>query len=370
MKITSVKPVLTGHNMFVKIETDENICGWGEATFTSRQYSVEGMIRHFEPLLIGRDPFRIDQIWYDLLRGTARRGGIIIMTAISGIDEALWDIKGKALNTPVYNLLGGAFRDRLLMYVHINGETVEDLLKNAEKKLKEGYKVLRISTADAKDNVFEPGPMVRDSIKRFKALRNFVGEDIEILIDGHCRFNPTRSVELCNGLAEFRPLFIEDPVMADNLESYRMLRSHTHVPLGTGEKFGPIWDYTTIIAEDLIDYVRTDICNCGGITSMKKIAAYAEAHYMDMVPHGLRSVVGMMSAFHVDMAVPNFFVQESGLFENNEGYMEWDAEIKDGYCYLGNSPGLGVTIHEDRLIPFKSSERPHWRKSDGSVQDW
>ena len=223
------------------------------------------------------------------------------------------------------------------MYVHVNGKTIDDLLTNADEKLKEGYKVLRISTADAENNIFEPGPMVRDSIKRFKALRNMTGDDIEILIDGHCRFNPARSVELCNGLAEYRPLFVEDPLMSDNFESYRMLRSHTNVPLGTGEKFGPIWDYTTIIGADLIDYVRTDICNCGGITSMKKIADYAEAHYLDMVPHGLRSVVGMMSAFHVDMATPNFLVQESGLFHGSNEYMEWDAEIRDGYCHLGDS---------------------------------
>ncbi len=320
--------------------------------------------------MVGRDPSEIEFIWHDLLRGTARRGGVIVMTAISAIDEALWDIKGKMLNTPVYNLLGGPSRDKILLYIQVNGRTLYDLLQDAEAKLKEGYKVLRITTADAENNVFEPGPMVRDSIQRFKALRDLAGEDIEILFDGHCRLNPARSVELCNGLAEYRPLFVEDPLMEDDFENYRMLRAHTNVPLATGEKFGPIWDYTAIIGSHLIDYVRTDVCNCGGISSMRKIANYAETHHMDMVPHGLRSKVGMMSAFHVDMAIPNFFVQECGLFDVRHDGIEWDIEIKEGYGYLGNSPGLGVTIHEDRAAPFVGFEHPHWRRADGSVQPW
>ena len=375
MKITAVDCLYSGNDMIVRISTDEGITGYGEATFTARQKSVEMMVEHFKPSLLGQDPLRTDFIWYDLMRSTAKRGGYIIMTAISGVDEALWDIKGKAYRMPVYQMLGGKQRDRILMYRHINGDTVEELLKDAESALKKGYKVLRYSMPEAEDGIFDTKKMIRASVERTRRLRAFVGEDIELIYDGHSRFNPARSIELCNAVAEYGLLFMEDPLIADDPEDYRTLRQHTNTPLGTGEKLGPIWDYTTLIGNRLIDYVRTDICNCGGITSMKKIAVYAESAHMDMVPHGLRTFIGMMSAFHVDISVPNFFVQEQGLFdfEHSRGgdlFIECDMELKDGYCYLGDTPGLGITVHEDQKKKFICFERPHWRRPDGSVQDW
>lgn len=375
MKITAVDCLYSGNDMIVRISTDEGITGYGEATFTARQKSVEMMVEHFKSSLLGQDPLRTDFIWYDLMRSTARRGGYIIMTAISGVDEALWDIKGKAYQMPVYQMLGGKQRDRILMYRHINGDTVDELLKDAEATLKKGYKVLRYSMPEAEDGIFDTRKMIRASVERTRRLREFVGEDIELIYDGHSRFNPARSIELCNAMAEYGLLFMEDPLIADDLEDYRTLRGHTDIALGTGEKLGPVWDYTTLIGDRLIDYVRTDICNCGGITSMKKIAVYAESAHMDMVPHGLRTFIGMMSAFHVDISTPNFFVQEQGLFDfeycrGGDLFIECDMELKDGYCYLGDTPGLGITVHEYRKKKFIGFERPHWRRPDGSVQDW
>ncbi len=376
MQITDVKCLYFGTSMLVKITTDENITGYGEATFTARQQAVDGMVERLTPGLIGQDPMRSDYLWYDMLRSTARRGGYVIMTAISGIDEALWDIKGKALGVPVYQLLGGRVRDKMLVYKHINGNDTPALLKSAEAALKKGYKVLRFSMPDAPDGIFDRRFMMRTSVERMRGLRELAGEDIDFIYDGHSRFNPALSVELCNALAPFRPLFVEDPLIADDLEDYRTLRQHTNAPIGTGEKLGPVWDYTTLIGDRLIDYVRADICNCGGITSMKKIAVYAETAHMDMVPHGLRTPVGMMSAFHVNMSTPNFYVQEQGLFEFDYddavlgAAIEADMQIKDGFCYLGNSPGLGVVVHEDKQTEFTGFERPHWRSVDGTVQDW
>lgn len=375
MKITAVDCLYAGNSMIVKISTDEEIVGYGEATFTARQKSVEMMIGHFKPSLIGQDPMRIDFIWYDLLRSTARRGGYIIMTAISGVDEALWDIKGKVCNMPVYQLLGGKQRDRMLVYKHINGDTVESLLKEADEAVNKGYKVLRYSMPEAPDGIFDTRKMIKDSVERTKALRALVGDEVELIYDGHSRFNPARSIELCNAVEPYHLLFMEDPLIADDLEDYRTLRQHTNIAIGTGEKLGPIWDYTTLIGDRLIDYVRTDVCNCGGITSLKKIAVYAESAHMDIVPHGLRTLIGMMSAFHVDISTPNFMVQEQGLFDfeklhGNELFIEADMEIKDGYCYLGDTPGLGITVHESRKSEFICFERPHWRRTDGSVQDW
>lgn len=375
MKITYVDCLYSGNCMVVRIRTDEGITGYGEATFTTRQKSVEAMVMHYAPSLIGEDPFRTDYLWYDMLRSTARRGGYIIMTAISGIDEALWDIKGKSLGVPVYQLLGGRQRDRLLMYKHISGDTVDELLKSAESALELGYKVLRFSMPEAEDGIFDTRQMINQSVLRMKKLRELAGCEVDFIYDGHSRFNPVYSAEICNAFEEYRPMFMEDPLIADDLEDYRMLRQRTKVAIGTGEKLGPVWDYTSIIGDRLIDYVRTDICNCGGITSMKKIAIYAEAHHMDMVPHGLRTPIGMMSAHHVNISTPNFSVQEQGLFEgdylmSNMDFIECDMHFKDGYCYLGDSPGLGVFVNEEKQSPFVCFERPHWRKKDGGVQDW
>ncbi len=375
MKITDVTCLYCGDNMLVKISTDVGIVGYGEATFTARQRSVEAMVSHFAPSLIGQDPMRIDFLWYDMMRSTARRGGYVIMTAISGVDEALWDIKGKACNMPVYQLLGGKQRDRMLIYRHINGDTVDDLLRDAEKALNKGYKVLRFSMPEAPDGIFDTRKMLLDSVERTRRLREAVGPQIELIYDGHSRFNTARSIELCNAVAPYSLLFMEDPLIADDLEDYRTLRQHTNVAIGTGEKLGPIWDYTTLIGDRLIDYVRTDICNCGGVTSLKKIAVYAESAHMDIVPHGLRTFAGMMSAFHVDISTPNFFVQEQGLFpfeqpHGKDNFIECDIEILDGYVLLGDTPGLGITVHEDRQSNFAGFERPHWRRPDGSVQDW
>ena len=211
---------------------------------------------------------------------------------------------------------------------------------------------------------------MRKSVAFMKALREFVGPDIEIIFEVHTRLTPVYAIELCNSIAEYKPIFVEDPLRADSPESFRVLRSHTNVPLGTGEKFGPLWDYKTLIEEDLIDYVRTDVCNCGGISAMRKIAGYAEAHYIEMVPHGLPSAVGMMAALHTDMATPNFCMQESGLYAQISPCLKVDAELKDGFMLLGDKPGLGIELDMDKLEPFHNAEHPHWRRQDGSVQDW
>jgi len=237
--------------------------------------------------------------------------------------------------------------------------------------LADGYTIIRICPHDSlTDGHYEPGRQVRGSITAMKQLRKAVGEDVEIIFECHTRLSPARAVELCNGIAEYRPVFVEDPIRADSPESFRMLRVHTNVPFGTGEKFGGPWDYKALIEEDLIDYIRTDEIICGGITSMRKTAAYGETHYMEMVPHGLPSAVGMMAAFHADLAIPNLYAQENGLFGKTGPHLTIDAEYRDGFVTVGDSPGLGVTLDEGKCEPYSAFEHPHWRREDGTVQDW
>ncbi|MCL2814925.1 MAG: mandelate racemase/muconate lactonizing enzyme family protein [Oscillospiraceae bacterium] len=373
MKITAVKRIFSGHNIYAKVETDEGIHGIGEGTLNSREAAVAAVLEAIEPVICQKDPFDIEHIWQDIFRGTFWRGGPVLMSALSAVDMALWDIKGKALSTPVYNLLGGRCRDKIRVYSHCGGKTPDELCRNAEQLLKRGFTVLRICPHDvnAKDEGFyEPGRQVRLSVKFMKALRAAVGEEPEIIFECHTRFSPARAIELINAIAEYRPVFVEDPIRSDSPESFRVLRSQTSAPLATGEKFGGVWDYKTLIEEDLIDYLRTDVCNCGGISSMRKIAAYGETHYMEMVPHGLPSAVGMMAAFQTDMATPNFFMQECGLYGDIGAHLEMDAEYKDGFFTLGNSPGLGVALDETKCRPYTSYEHPHWHREDGTVQDW
>jgi len=370
MKITKARRIFSGQNLYVQVETDEGITGLGECTLNTRQLAVAGALEHLEPVLAGQDPFRIEHIWQDIFRGTFWRGGPVLMAALSGIDAALWDIKGKALNTPVYNLLGGACRDRIRVYCHAGGSDLASFLDAASARLKQGYTVLRICPHDAHGGFYEPGPMVRKSVEWMGALRREVGEAIEIIFEIHTRLSVPRAAELINAIEEFRPMFVEDPLRADAPEAFRALRERVRVPLGTGEKYGAKWDYRAVIENDLIDYVRSDICNCGGITEMKKIAALAEAHYMEMVPHGLPSMAGMMAALHLDLATPNFLVQEAGLFGGEPRHLTCDFEYKDGWLYLGDSPGLGITLHEEHLTPFTMREHPHLRREDGTVQDW
>ena len=370
MKITGIQTYFNANNHYVEVLTDAGITGLGEATLNTRQLAVDGVFKHLEPVLVGQDPMRIEHIWQSIFRGTFWRGGPVLLSALSGIDMALWDIKGKALNTPVYNLLGGKCRDKMRVYINVGGRTPDDLCRNAERVVAEGYTLVRICPHDNIDGFYEPGTQVRRSIPFMRELRKAIGDDIEIVFEVHTRLSPTRAIELCNAIAEYKPVFVEDPIRADSPESFRVLRSHTNVPIGTSEKLGAKWDYKTIIEEDLVDYLRTDVCNCGGITEMKKIAAYGEPHYMEMVPHGVPHV-GYLAAMHVNFATPNFYCQENWISGQKPEHLKYDVIFENGFQYLGDAPGLGIELIKDKLNrPFVMREHPYWRREDGTVQDW
>lgn len=370
MKITNVRSCFSGACHYVIVETDEGITGLGEATLHSRQLAVEGAVRQLAAYLRGKDPMRTEHLWQDVYRGTFWRGGPVLQSALSAIDIALWDIKGKALNTPVYNLLGGKCRDKLRVYTSVGGGTPEALAESGLSAMEKGYKTLRFCPLDCHEpDVLDIGVQVRRSIAFTKALREAVGDEEELIFECHTRLTPPRAVELCNAIAEYHPLFVEDPLRSDSPEMFRVLRQHTNVPLGTGEKFGAKWDYKQLIEGDLIDYIRTDICNCGGITEMKKIAVYAETHYMEMVPHGVHHA-GFLALMHMDFATPNFYCQEDWFSNSHPDWLDYDAAFADGWLTMADRPGLGVTIDETMLRPFEASEHPHLRRPDGAVQDW
>lgn len=370
MKITNLRTLYSERCHYVIIETDEGITGLGDATLHTRDFAVDAVLQQLKTVLTGQDPMRIEHIWQDIFRGTFWRGGPVLMSALSAVDLALWDIKGKALNTPVYNLLGGKCRDKLKAYIGIVGDTGEALAEDALRRVEQGYKVLRFCPVADNGYIIDQQEYIRKGEKQMATVRKAVGEDIDIIFECHTRLNPVAAMQLANRLEQYRPMFIEDPLRADSPESFRMLRQHTNVPLGTGEKYGAFWDYKTLIEEDLVDYLRPDVCNCGGISMMRKIANYGETHYLELVPHGVHHA-GFLGAMHVDFAVENFAVQEDWFSASHPEWLDYEVNFEDGYLTMADRPGLGVILIESEIRPSEVMwEHPHYRRSDGSVADY
>ena len=377
MKITNVKVYLAREwrtFCFVVVETDEGISGLGEAGITGRELAVQGAIEHFKPLLIGQDPFRTEHIWQVLFRGGFFPAQRILTSAIAAIDIALWDIKGKALGVPVYDLLGGRARDRVLTYNHNVGDTVEELVDCCQRSVEAGWKVLRWGLAHKPGDILEPDAAVRDAIKEFEALRLALGDEIKLALDVHTRLNMADALWLCQEAEQYRPYFIEDPLRVENSQSYRNLRSRTTAPLAAGEQYNSKWEFRQVIEEELIDYARVDLCICGGLTEAKKIAAACETHYIDLAVHNPIGPVATSAFLHLCLSVPNCAVQELPRRpgESMPDLVLNQPEWEDGYLLPPTAPGLGIELNPDAIskYPFSMGELRHLRRADGSVTNW
>src|SRR5579872_1559050 len=279
MKITNIEtfPVYNGarNNLFVTVDTDEGIYGVGESGLSGRELAVIGAIEHFKPLLIGQDASRIEHLWQTLFRGGFFPANRVLCSAISAIDIALWDIQGKALNVPVYRLLGGRVRDKVVCYPHaqVPGEMddVAGLVENCQKHVAEGWKFVRWGLPQQADGVLEPRKAVRTALKQLEAVRAAVGEDVELCLDVHTRLDLPDSVELLRASEAYRPFFMEDPLRSENPHAYHRLREKTAVPIAAGEQWATKWEFREVIENDLIDYCRVDLCIVGGLTEARKI---------------------------------------------------------------------------------------------------
>ncbi|MBX3065083.1 MAG: galactonate dehydratase [Anaerolineae bacterium] len=377
MKITDITCYLAKEwrtFLFVIVDTDEGIYGVGEAGITGRELAVQGAIEHFKPLLIGQDPFRTEHLWQVLYRGGFFPAQRILTAAIAAIDVALWDIKGKALNVPVYQLLGGRVRDKVVTYCHNRGDTVEALVESCQRSVEQGWKVLRWGLPEQSNNTLLPREAVLTAIEQFKAVRAAVGNDIELCMDVHTRLNLADALWLCQEVEPYRPYFMEDPLRVENPQSYRNLRSRANVPLAAGEQYSSKWDFRQVIEEELIDYARVDLCVCGGLTEAKKIAGWCETHYIDLAVHNPIGPVATAAFLHLNLSCPNFAVQE---LPRRPGESLPDVVLnqpvwEDGYLLPPSRPGLGIEFDREaiRRYPFSLTELPHLRRSDGSVTNW
>ncbi len=379
MKITSIEtyPVWGGSRnfLFVVVDTDAGIDGVGEAGITGRELAVMGAIEHFKPLLIGQDPARIEHIWQLLFRGGFFPAQRILTAAISAIDIALWDIKGKALGVPIYELLGGRARDKVVCYPHNAGHAVEvaPVVESCLQTKEKGWKFVRLGLP-SEEEILEPRRAVRTAIKQFQAVREALGDEIEIVFDAHTRLNLPEAVWFCREVEPFRPFFIEDPMRAENPDSFKMLRPRTSVPLAAGEQFSSKWEFRQLIEEEWIDYARVDVCIVGGFTEAKKIAGWCETHYINLAIHNPLGPVSTAACLQLNLACSNFGVQEQ---PQKPGTLLSDVvpvqpEWEDGYLLPPDRPGLGIEFDRDaaKRHPFRMTELPHLRRLDGSVTNW
>lgn len=402
MKIVSGKVIVTcpGRNFItLKLVTDEGVYGIGDATLNGREMSVVSYLEdHVIPCLIGRDPQQIEDIWQYLYRGAYWRRGPVTMSAIAAVDMALWDIKGKIAGLPVYQLLGGRCREGVMVYGHANGTTIEETLGELEKYIGLGYKAIRLQTgvpglkstygvsgdkmyyepADADlptENVWSTTKYLDSVPKLFEKAREKFGFDHHLLHDVHHRLTPIEAARLGKSLEPYRLFWLEDAVVADNQESFRLIRQHTVTPLAVGEIFNTIHDCRTLIQEQLIDYIRATVVHAGGISHLRKIASFADLYNVRTGCHGATdlSPISMAAALNFDISIPNFGLQEymRHTKETDEVFPH-GYTFKDGYLNPGEAPGLGVDIDEKlaEKYPYKRAFLPVNRLEDGSMFNW
>lgn len=402
MKITNARVIVTcpGRNFVtVKIETDQGIYGIGDATLNGRELSVVSYLDdHVLPCLIGKDARNIEDIWQYLYRGCYWRRGPVTMAAIGAIDMALWDIKGKALDTPVYNLLGGKSRDAVMVYGHANGGSSEETLDEVHRYLEQGYLAIRCqsgvpglknSYGVSKDKMFyEPATKEKPeecewstekylnyAPSMFEKIRLSVGDDVHLLHDCHHRLTPIEAARLGKSLEPYHLFWLEDTVPCELQEGFRHIRQHTTTPLAVGEVFNSVYDTTTLITEQLIDYLRMAVVHGGGITPMKKIAGLCEVYHVKTGCHGATdlSPVTMAAALHFGMSVNNFGVQEYMRHtEATDEVFPHHYHFDNGYLHITDAPGLGIDIDEEKAsqYPYERAYLPVNRKLDGTLFNW
>ncbi len=377
MKITKVEPILTGGDVFVRIETDAGIVGYGDATNSFLPYSVEGMLKDVIPYLIGEDPERIEYLWQSCFRRRFYRGGPSTGAALAGIDQALWDIKGKAYGVPVYQLLGGLARTKVRVYGHVTGNTAAEAARQAQQRVARGITAIRFRafhSYDAQD-LHDHKLAVRQQIEYLAAIREAVGDDVDLILECHGRYDPGWAIKLAEQAKPYRPFLIEDPIRAENPEALAQVRAHTDLPLATGERYHNKWDFREIIVHQYVNYVRPDVTHCGGISEMKKIAALAETYYIDLIPHNNAGPLGSAATVHAALAIPNVTMIEAPWVNgDSEGdVVKPYPKVEKGFALPPEGPGLGVTFDEERAKakPFRHPGlQPRLNAPDGSVRDF
>lgn len=405
MKIKDIKVFVNSPSrnfVTVKIFTDEGIYGLGDATLNGREMAVAKYVEeHIAPCLIGKDPHQIEDIWNYLYKGAYWRKGPVTMTAISSIDLALWDIKGKVAGLPVYQLLGGKSRKGITVYAHANGESIDEVLDNLGNLISQGYKAVRLQctipnlkgtygTLEGKKNYYElqsdrPLPPEQQwSTEKymnfipelFKRAREKYGYEVGLCHDVHSRLTPIEAGRLGKLLEPYNLFFLEDAIPSENQDGFKIVRNHTTTPLAVGEIFNTVWDAKTLIESQSIDYLRTAASHGGGITPLVKMANFAALYHVRIAPHGAPDIspIALAAHMHINIWAPNFGIQEYVGFGSEEmkEVFSFEYSVKEGLVYFEDKPGLGVEFDEEvaKKYPYKRSYLPVSRLEDGTLWDW
>ena len=382
MKITDIKTWLVPPRwLFLKIETDEGIAGWGEPVAEGRARTVEAAVHEFRDQLIGRDPHHIQDIWQSLYRGSFYRGGPILMSAIAGIDQALWDIKGKALGVPVIQLLGGPVREKMRMYCWIGGDRPSDVGRQAREVVDKGFTAFKMN-GTPELAIVDSHARIDEAVARIAEARQAVGPDVGIAVDFHGRVHRPMAKVLLREMEPFHPMFVEEPVLPEHLSCLPQIASGLGYPIATGERLHSRFAFREILEQRMVDIIQPDISHCGGITEIVKIAAMAEAYDVAIAPHCPLGPLTLSASLTMDFVAHNAFIQEQSMgIHYNVGNDVLDylvdpepLKIVDGYISALTRPGLGVEINED-FVKERSKvghdwHNPLWRHKDGSVAEW
>tara|TARA_B100000941_G_scaffold280581_1_gene247153 strand:- start:919 stop:2124 length:1206 start_codon:yes stop_codon:yes gene_type:complete len=401
MKIKNIisYPVWIGsrNQLLVKIETDNGLEGWGESGFSSRELGVSGIVQHYKNLLVGKNPFEIGKIWQRLYRSQYFEGGRTITAAISAIDLALYDIKGKALNVPVYELLGGKQRNLVPTFATTSAPPGPEMIKQAKELIKSGWHAFRLSLSQTggdkeyesiyskkfglkpgESNIFEPRESLNNTAKWIIQARKELGSEVVLGVDLHHRFSVAEAASFCNKLPQGTLDFLEEPIRDESPSAYKALRKITNIPFAIGEEFASKWQFVPYIEDDITQFARIDICNVGGITESMKVAGWCESHYIDMMPHNPLGPICTAASVHFGASVPNFAWLETreSAAENagftNDKIIKSSHNMENAMYVVSNEPGLGVSVNEDYLknSKFKQWDPPQLERNDGSVTNW
>jgi galactonate dehydratase len=366
---------------FVEIETSDGLTGWGEAVLEGHTATVMACVKEMEEYLLGKDPERIEEIWTTLYRAGFYRGGGVMMSAISGIDQALWDIKGKRYGVPVYQLMGGACRDRMRVYSWVGGDRPHDVAMDAKKKQEEGFTAIKMNATEELQFI-DTYEKLDQVLERVAAIREKCGKYFGIAIDFHGRVHKPMAKILAKKLEEFDPMFIEEPVLCENMEEFKNIAAACNIPIATGERLFSKWDFKRLFHAGGVDIVQPDLSHAGGLTEVRKIAAMAEAYDIALAPHCPLGPIALASCLNVDAVSYNAVIQEQSMgihYNVGKSVLDYvknkeDFQFVDGYATLPKRPGLGVEV--DKELVLQENETPHnwknpvWHHKDGSVAEW
>jgi galactonate dehydratase len=371
MKITKLETLhVKPRWLFLKVHTDEGIVGLGEPVVEGRAQTVETAVHEIGRYLVGKDPRHIEHHWQAIYRGQFYRGGPVLCSALSGIEQALWDILGKWLDVPVYQLLGGKTRDKIRVYGWLHGQTYGDYIESAKVGLDSGLTAFKVGLNGAINLVDSPA-VIAENVERFARIRETVGPEVQVGIDFHGRVSPAMAIRLAKALEPYQPMFIEEPVLPENVDELARVARATSIPIATGERLFTKWGFREVLAKGAAVILQPDLSHAGGILETKKIAAMAECNYAAIAPHCPLGPIALASCLQLDACIPNFLIQEH--VTTGQGYLKEPFEVNNGHIEPPTGPGLGIELDETLLADkvFTGDwDSPRFWHEDGSVADW